>query len=330
MILAGDIGGTNTRLAFFALEDGRLKSVVEQTYPSRGHATLEEIVADFRDRNRLEVRQACFGIAGPVRFGRVRATNLPWMVDSSELARALKLARVELINDLEANAYGLAALGPHDFAVLREGANEAIGNAAIIAAGTGLGEAGLYWDGERHQPFACEGGHADFAPANELQIDLLNYLIARYQRVSWERVLSGPGLVNIYSFLRDTGRGEEPRWLAEALSADNPAAVISAAAIDGRSQLCMQALDLFCTFYGAEAGNLALKMMALGGIFLGGGIAPKIMPKLRGPAFINAFVAKGRLRPLLEDIPVRVVLNDRAALLGAARCASLRASRPGR
>jgi glucokinase len=277
----------------------------------------------------MPVTHACFGVAGPVMRGRAEVTNLPWTVDAREAAAALRLGEVWLINDLEATAYGIAALPASDFVVLHAGAPGATGNAAVIAAGTGLGEAGLLWDGARHRPFACEGGHATFAPTDDVQVRLLQYLLKRYAHVSWERVLSGPGLLSIYEFFRDAGAGEEPTWLRESLREGDPAAVISRAALEGRSPLCARALDLFVALYGAEAGNLALKVLATGGVFLAGGIALKILPKLQEPTFREAFVAKGRARALLEAIPVRVIVNDKAALLGTARYAALRAGLVG-
>jgi glucokinase len=323
MILAGDIGGTNTRLAFLEERDGRLVPAVEARFPSREHASLESVLHKFLAANPHPISTATFGIAGPVRRGRCDATNLPWVVDAVLVARDLGLKRVGLINDLEANAWGIALLEPKDFAVLNEGTPDPEGNAAILSAGTGLGQAGLYWDGTLHRPFASEGGHGDFAPRNDLEMDLLRYLLKQHQRVSYERTVSGPGLQNIYRFLRDTGRGEEPAWLAERMRQGDPGAVISRAALAGESDLCLQALDLFVALYGAEAGNLALKMMATGGVYLGGGIAPKILPRLQDPIFLNAFVAKGRLKPLMQAMPVRVILNDKTALLGAARHAAL-------
>jgi glucokinase len=272
----------------------------------------------------LKIDAAGFGVAGPVREGMVVATNLPWKVSASSLAQLLGIHRVALANDLEANAYGIAWLTPQDFDTLNPGAAGAQGPQAVIAAGTGLGEAGMYWDGKMHRPFSSEGGHADLAPSNELEDALVVYLRKRFGgHVSSERVLSGPGLKNVYDFLRDTGRGTEEPWLAEAMKKDDPSAVVSRAALDGSSPLCSQAMDLFVSLYGAAAGNLALTFLATGGVFLGGGIAPKILPRLRGPIFLEAFLSKGRLRPLLEKIPVRVILNDRTALLGAARCAVL-------
>jgi len=325
MILAGDIGGTKTRLAFFTTDGESVKSVVEETFHSREYGGLGEIVHTFVTKHQLSLTHAGFGVAGPVIDGYSETTNLPWVIDARQLAGQLGLASVALINDLEANAYGVAALATEDFAVLNPGAPGVKGNAAIIAAGTGLGEAGFYWDGARHHPFACEGGHADFAPRNELEAELLRHLLTQFPHVSYERVVSGPGLYNIYQFLRDTGRGEEPAWLTDELRQHDPAATISQAALAGRSALCGQALDLFVSLYGAEAGNLALKVMATGGLYVGGGIAPKIMQKLQDSTFMRSFTAKGRMQPLLEAMPVRVILNDRAVLLGAARYAMLRA-----
>lgn len=326
MILAGDIGGTSTRLAFFKVQGGRLTPVLEARYPSREHQSLNEIVSAFVSAHTLTVQHACFGIAGPVRHGRVETSNLAWVVDAETLARELGLEKVGLINDLEANAYGIAALEEKDFAVLNAGAPDSVGNAAVISAGTGLGEAGLYWDGRRHHPFACEGGHADFSPHDEVEVELFRYLMGKFGHVSYERVLSGPGLHHIYEFLRNTGRGEEPAWLTEEMRHQDPSAMISQVGLEGRSALCVQALDLFITLYGAEAGNLALKMMATGGIYVGGGIAPKIIQKLQGPSFMEAFTAKGRFKSLLDAIPVRAILNDKTALLGAARYQALQAS----
>ncbi len=326
MILAGDIGGTNSRLAGFEVADGRLRPMVEETFPSRAYASLDDIVRTFVSAHDLHVAQACFGIAGPIRHGRSEAINLAWVVDAQQLAHQLGLATVGLINDLEANAYGATALAPEDFVTLNEGTPEAEGNGAIIAAGTGLGEAGLYWDGKQHWPFASEGGHASFAPGDALQVELLQYLQPQFTHVSWERVLSGPGLYHVYTFLRDTQRGVEPAWLADELRQGDPSAAISRAALAGACGLCAQALDLFVALYGAEAGNLALKFMATGGVFVGGGIAPKIVDKLQETTFMQAFCAKGRLQPVLEAIPVRVIMNDQTALYGAARCAALRAA----
>jgi len=323
MILAGDIGGTNTRLARGAPDAaGRVRLADETVYPSREHAGLEAIVDLYRRDHPGALLGASFGVAGPVRDGRCETTNLPWVVEARDLAAVLDLPAVGLMNDLEANAWGLACLDPDDLLTLQGGAPDAAGNSAIIAAGTGLGEAGLHWDGRRHHPFATEGGHADFAPVDEQQDGLLRWLRERHGTVSWERVVSGPGLVNIYTYLRDARRFKEDPGVAEEMRGGDAAAAITRAGLAGRCALSSAALDLFVAAYGAEAGNLALKTMATGGVFLGGGIAPRITARLRAGRFIQAFVAKGRMRPLMESMPVRVVLNDRTALLGAARHAA--------
>ena len=323
VILAGDIGGTNTRLAFVDAAPGGMRILFEKTFPSRERTSLESALLEFLSLHRAAFARASFGIAGPVRDGRCEATNLPWVVDAKSVAKRLRLKRVGLINDLVANAYGIPLLRGKDFMTLNKGSRNAAGNQALISAGTGLGEAGLLWDGKAHRPFGSEGGHADFAPRNQLEMELLVYLMGRHGRVSYERILSGPGLVNAYRFFRDREKGAEPAWLAEELRVGDPAAVISRNALDAKSPLCLQALELFVSVYGAAAGNLALSLMATGGVYLGGGIAPKIVAKLKEPGFINAFTAKGRLSPLLRDIPIRVIMNPKTALLGAARHAAL-------
>ena len=321
MILAGDIGGTHARLAFFDVADGNFRLASASVFPSREYRGLDEIVTKFVDGTGLRADAACFGIAGPVRNGRVETSNLPWVVERKHLAAELRLPGTLLINDLEANAWGISTLDPKDVFTLNQIKNTASGNQAVIAAGTGLGEAGMYWDGQRHQIFACEGGHSDFAPRNEIEIELFRYLAGKFGHVSYERIVSGPGLVNVFRFLRDTGRGTEPQWLTDKMLDGDPAAAISQTALAGKCPLCEHALDIFVSIYAAEAGNLALKLMATGGIYLGGGIAPKLLPKLAGPLFMQNFAAKGRMQPLLESIPVHVIVNEQAALMGAARCA---------
>jgi glucokinase len=323
MILAGDIGGTNTRLAFFEGTPDKLKTLVVEVFPSNGHDGPAAIAKKFLEKHKQKVDAACFGIAGAVVDGRVKTPNLPWEVDAREIAPELGLKQVELINDLLANAHGIALLEPSDFVVINEGSPNASGNRALISAGTGLGEAGLLFEATGYRPFPSEGGHADFGPRNDLEVELLRHLMARFQHVSYERVLSGPGLHNIYLFLRDTGRGDEPAALAKQLEQGDPSAAIANAALEGAFPICVQALDIFVSIYGAEAGNLSLKLVATGGTFVGGGIAPKILAKLRRPAFMDAFKSKGRLSSLLQDIPVRVITNDKTALLGAGRVAAL-------
>ncbi len=324
MILAGDIGGTNARLAYFQPQNGNLQLVTESVFPSREYSEFGDIVSRFLKDSPLQPEVACFGIAGPVRDGRVETSNLPWIIEQSRLSRQIQIPATLLINDLEANAWGIGGLTSKDLTPLNSVA-KSVGNQAVIAPGTGLGEAGLFWDGRQHEVFACEGGHVDFAPQGDLQIELLKFLAARYGHVSYERVLSGPGLVNVYEFLQKKGGGEHAGF-DERLGKGDPAAAISQAALDGTSRLAEEALDLWISVYGAEAGNLALKAMATGGIFLGGGISPKILPKLAGPVFMDAFLQKGRLRPLLESIAVHVITNDKAGLLGAARCAAAKGS----
>jgi glucokinase len=323
MILAGDVGGTNARLAFFEAHHGGLRLVSESIFPSREYHDLGEIVLKFLKTAAVQPEVACFGIAGPIRDGRVETSNLPWVIEQARLAQQIRVPTTLLINDLEANAWGIGGLEAKDFVPLNK-VSPSNGNQAVIAPGTGLGQAGLFWDGKEHHVFACEGGHTDFAPQGALQIELLQFLATRFGHVSYERILSGPGLVNVYEFLRGKGCGEEPAGFEGQLGGADAAAAISRAALDGRNPLAEQALDLWIRVYGAEAGNLALKTMSIGGIFLSGGISPKILPKLTGPLFLDAFLDKGRLRPLLEAMAVRVVTNDKVGLLGAARCAAVK------
>jgi len=323
MILAGDIGGTNSRLAAFETEGSRLQCVVEKVYPSKEHNGLPEIVADFVKTEGIPAQSACFGVAGPVRGGRSKISNLPWVIDSHELATQLRLRTVGLINDLEALAYGLEMLESKDLVTISEGATDADGNMAVISAGSGLGEAGLYWDGFRHHPFACEGGHTEFAPKNDVEVELLQYLMKKYghQHVSYERILSGPGVQNVYEFLRDTGKEEETAWLKDQLAgARDVPALISELALGHKAQICDRTLSIFVSIFGSEAGNCALKFMGTGGVYVAG-IAGKIVPKLKEGGFMESFLDKGRMRPLLEGVPVKIVLNDDSGLIGAARFA---------
>jgi glucokinase len=326
MILAGDIGGTNARLAYFQPQNGHLRLVSERVFPSREHSELGEIVSQFLNDSGTRPEVACFGIAGPVRNGRVETSNLPWVVEQSSLAKRIHLPTL-LINDLEASAWGIGALLPADLVGLNHVSGPVSGNQAVIAPGTGLGEAGLFWDGTRHHVYACEGGHTDFAPQGDLQIELLRFLRQRFGHVSYERILSGPGLTNVYEFLLASGGGKESAALLGEMKTTDPAAAISQAGLDGSSPLAAKALDLWISVYGAEASNLALKAMATGGLFLAGGISPKILAKLTGSLFMQAFLDKGRMRPLVESIPVQVVINEKAGLLGAARCAAVRGCR---
>lgn len=321
MILAGDIGGTKSLLAFFSPDGDPRAARHERSLPSREYPGLAAVLSDFLREAPGPVERACFGVPGPVVAGRCETPNLPWVVETAELHRLLGV-EVLLINDLEATAYGIATLRAEELVMLSEGQPNPQSNAALIAPGTGLGEAILFWDGRQHRPSASEGGHADFAPRNELEIELLRYLLKTYKHVSYDQVITGRSLRQVYDFFRDTSRGEEPAWLKEELArATDPAAVISRAALEKRSELCVQALDLWVAVFGAEAGNLALKALATAGVYLAGGIAPKILPKLKDRTFLSAFCDKGRLSALVAQMPVRVILNDKTALYGAARLA---------
>jgi glucokinase len=318
MILAGDIGGTKTNLALFSIQGSNLTAVSKRSFSSKDYPDLKSLVREFISNNTAPVTRACFGVACPVVEGKCETPNLPWILDVGEISRSLGLESVKLINDLEATAYGLLTLNADQFVLLNEGSPPPEGNTCLIAAGTGLGEAIIYWDGNRYQPLASEGGHADFAPTNPREIELLRYLGARFGHVSYERVVSGPGLVNIYDFLKDSGYFVEPSWLRERFAERDLAAVIAEAALAGEVEICVKALDLFASIYGAEAGNLALKAKAVRGVYVGGGIAPKILKKLEDGSFMRAFTDKGRFSDFLSNIPVQVVLNEEAALLGAA------------
>jgi len=327
LVLAGDIGGTKTNVAVFSIHGEKLRSESSRSFPSKQYSGLAPILKEFLAGANSAIDAACFGIAGPVVEGRVRTTNLPWMIDSNELRRLLKLAPVNLLNDLEAGAYGIFTLDEEEFFTLNEGQVLDTGNKALIAAGTGLGQAILYDDGRHFRPLATEAGHADFAPRDELEIELLRHLIGRFGHVSYERVLSGPGLFNIYRFLKEARGMAEPPALSERLSiAVDASAVISKAALADEFEICAKALELFVSMYGAEAGNLALRAKSLRGLYVGGGIAPKIIDKLKDGAFIRAFIDKGRYADLLAAIPVRVVLNQQAALRGAAYYAAFLSS----
>jgi glucokinase len=318
MILAGDIGGTHTRLALF--DGDPHEPLALATYPSRKHAGLGEIVAAFLAEHPAEVDCACFDVAGPVRNGRVKTTNLPWIVDARHVADTIGLPSIELVNDLAATAYGIAELTTADLETLNRGDPSIGGNLAVIAAGTGLGEAGLIWNGECYHAAATEGSHSDFGPRSVLQVELYTFL-SRDSHVSYEDVCSGIGLLTLYRFLRERSHTDEPAWLADAIRDGDAAATISSAGLTGRDPVCAEALDLMVSIYGAEAGNVALRLLATGGMYIGGGIAPHILSKLRQHTFLDSFAAKGRFRAMLEQIPVHVILNEHAGLFGAARIA---------
>ncbi|MBV9926641.1 MAG: glucokinase [Acidobacteria bacterium] len=326
MIIAGDIGGTKTNVALFEAGEGKIGNPLAQhSYPSARYDSLESILKDFVSQNpSARITHACFGVAGPVVRGHIDATNLAWKVHDVKLAEAIGVPSVRLINDLEATAFGIGELGPEQLYTLNEGESERVGHRALIAAGTGLGMAAIYFDGAAFQPMPSEGGHMDFAPRNKREFALLSYLHEQLGgRVSYERVLSGMGIHNIYAFLRDRGYGEEPAWLAEEIRTGDPSAAISRAALAGKSELAATTLEIFVEVYGAMAGNLALLLKSVGGLYIGGGIAPKIMPKLTDGTFMRNYGDKGRMSGLVLSIPVRVILDDKTALYGAARAALL-------
>jgi glucokinase len=328
MILAGDVGGTKVHLALYAFHEGRLQHVTDERFPAKEYESLEAVVrAFFVNQDHPDVTSACFGVPGPVRNGRLKLTNLPWMLDSRELSRRLGIDHIFLINDLEANGYGIPELSKDQIYTLSVGDPSVVGHRGLIAAGTGLGEAVLMWNGQVHVPVASEGGHCDFAPRNELEISLLRYLQKNlHGRVSYERVVSGLGLKNIYTFLRDDQGMQESIELRQRMQHEDPNAVIGELGESGKDELCVRALDIFVSVYGAEAGNLALKVLATGGLFLGGGIAPKILDKMRDGTFMRSFTDKGRLSELLVQTPVHIILESRAALMGAAAYAEARAA----
>ena len=320
IILAGDIGGTKSNLAILSVNGATLGMERNRRFPSADYPSLNAIIREFLRQEKGQVLAACFGVPGPVKEGRVRTTNLSWGVDAAEIQTEFSIPHVSILNDLEANAYGVGELTSQDFAVIQRGAAEPEGNRCVVSPGTGLGEGGLYWDAQRkkYRVWACEGGHTDFGPRNELEIALLEYLMKLYGRVSAERVVSGMGIENIYKFLRDTGRGRELPQVASEMEKSGVGFTISRYADSGECQMCVQTIEIFVSAFGAEAGNMALKAMATGGVYLGGGIPAKIFNEARCKTFIQSFNDKGRLSSLMQTMPVKIVLNDQAALLGAA------------
>jgi glucokinase len=345
MILAGDIGGTKTNLALYDWTSERVEPLRMESFHSGDYASLEDILVEFLTppqpprpvesreieegaqadagpSERMNLAAACFGIAGPVIDNRCQTTNLPWIVDGRAIAKQFQIPRVQLLNDLESTAYGVLWLRADELEVLNVGDPPKKRQAlALIAAGTGLGEAILFWDGRSYRPMPSEGGHTDFAPNNDQEIELLRYLRSQYLHVSYERLLSGPGLHAVYEFLRDTKKNE-PTWLAETIKVGNPPAEIAQAGLQGQAEIAQQSLDLFASIYGAEAGNLALKALSLDGVYVGGGIAPKLITKLKDGTFMKAFTNKGRYKKLMSQMPVKVIMNPQTALLGAASIAA--------
>jgi glucokinase len=329
-VLAGDIGGTHSRLCIMETDGRHHQTLIAGRYPSVDFdglsAILRRFIADLAGHRRELPGRACLAVAGPVEAGpdgeSARVTNLPWTISAAALVAEFGFRDVRLINDFQAVGYGIDGLSPGDLAVLQAGVPVAHGPRAVLGAGTGLGQAILVWQGERYVALPTEGGHAGFAPTDALQDELLSFLRARHGRVSCERLLSGPGLAAIYEFLRGRGETAESAEVAAALRAGDPGAVIGAAAIDGGDALAGAALDLFIAIYGAHAGDVALTAGASGGVYVAGGIAAKILPRLRGGRFISAFNDKGRMRSFVESIPVSVVTADTVGLVGAALAAA--------
>ena len=327
MLLAGDIGGTKTNLAVFSPETSWRQPLAEATYTSINYPDLVSLVSEFLLQHSFSIDRASFGVAGPVVAGHATITNLPWMMNERQLQQALHISSVHLMNDLDAIAHAVPHLEAQDLHTLNEGQVVAGGAIAVIAPGTGLGEAFLTWDGSQYKAHTSEGGHADFAPSNAFQLELLRYLMARFPHVSFERVCSGKGIPNIYDYLRDSGYAEEPQWLAEQLASTldrSPIIVNNALDKDNACELCVATLNMFVSILASEAGNLALKVFSTGGVYIAGGIPLRILAYLKekhivqGNYFMQAFTHKGRFTQLLSQMPVHVILNPKVALLGAA------------
>ena len=320
-VLAADVGGTKTELALFQIKKGKLIPIKNQRYPTTDHRSFVEAIHHFHDDKSYLIDCACLGVAGTVEGDKVRGVNFAWEIDAKKLESDLNIKSVFLINDLEANAYGLSALEDSDFEIITEG-EKSEGNAAVISPGTGLGEAGMYWDGSYH-PYATEGGHCNFSPTDEQDVELWKFLNKKFDHVSWERLISGQGILNIYEFLRQYNGEKEPDWLTEKLKIDNSAKVISAAAIEKKDPVSVETLQLFLKYLAIESSQLALKAKATGGIYIGGGIVPKILSLIDKKEFYKNFINAGRMEHLLKTIPIKIVLNDKTALMGAAYYAAM-------
>lgn len=334
MILIGDIGGTKTVLAVFSAEAGPHTPLAEMTFPSTHYDSLEDIVREYLTSVTMPIEGACFGVAGPIFAGRAQITNLPWVIEVSSLKATFGWNSVKLLNDLESVGYAIPVLESDDIYTLSPGKLVPGGPIAVLAPGTGLGEGFLTYEAGRYMAHASEGSHVSFGPIDQLQMGLLAYMREKkgFDHVSYERVCSGGlGIPNLYDFLRDSGYAEEPAWLAEQLAvSEDPTPIIvkTAQDIENPCDLCIATLNLFVTILGAEAGNLALKVLATGGIYLGGGISPRVLSSLKQPVFLEALRNKGRFRKALTDMPVHVILNSKAGLLGAAAYGLMQALNP--
>lgn len=315
LVLAGDVGATKTNLALFKMNQKNAKVLKEGNYKSQKYKSITEITSNFLE-GQPQPATCCIGVAGPVLEGKVKLTNLSWEMDSKEIAKQMGLAKIHLINDLEATAYGLAMLENKDIVTIHKGSDTPSGNAAIIAPGTGLGEAGIYFDGKFYHPFATEGGHSDFASRDKPDFELYEYLQNKFGHVSNERVICGPGIVNIYQFLKEEKKLEEPAWVTDKIKQGDAAAEISKHT--DQSELCNKTMQLFIRFLARESANLTLKMKATGGLFIGGGIAPQLIPLFEKYRFNDSFLDSGRMNHLLEKVTVSIILNTKTAMLGAA------------
>jgi glucokinase len=318
-VLAGDIGGTKTNLALYEVHQGQLNLQTESTYPSSSFSSVTEILKKMHsDHPGKKPERICLGVAGPVLNGKVVLTNLDWNLDSNEILRDTDVKEVAIINDLEATAYGLAALDENDFITIQHGDVDYPGNLAIIAPGTGLGEGGLYWNGTSYHPFATEGGHTDFGPRTREDIELMEFLAAKYGIVSWEKVIAGPAIADIYDFLRERAISKQPEWISEAFEKGDRSALISKFAIDEKDAVCMQTMLIFVRYLARQSSNLVLTMKATGGLYLGGGIPPKIAPLLLQPSYYHNFLDADRMQHLLKKVPLKIIRNSKTAMLGAA------------
>ena|SRR3989338_2142065 len=321
MYLVGDIGGTKTNISVVDSRNGKFHTIFEKSFISKEFDSLQTILKNVFNETKvkdLKIESACFGVAGPVKNGRCEATNLPWIIDIRKVSETTNLSSdlIYLLNDLEAGAYGIECLEEKDFYTLNKGNPQKNGAKCLISAGTGLGEAIIVWDGNAYRPIPSEGGHTDFAPKSKMEIDLLIWLMNKYGRVSYERILCGPGLLNVYNFFRETTYQDTPKWISERLKKEDPSAVISELGMEKKDEACEKALDLFVSVYGGEAGNLALKCLATNGVYIGGGIAPKILEKIKHGSFMQSFTNKGRLSVMVAQIPVKAILNPKLPLLG--------------
>jgi len=319
IIFAGDVGGTKAYLGLFEIAKEGPKLLCQARYETHSFPNIIKLLQTFVSENNLQPERIILGVPGPVRQLPVKAVNLPWLIDPNQIKNQLGIPTINLLNDLEATSYGTQALTGKDLFTLNDGTPDREGNVAVIAAGTGLGEGGLAWSGDHYTAIASEGGHSTFSPSSNLHYELGAYLKKKIGHVSWERVISGPGLASIYEFLRSKDPSREPSWMKEALTTENDDSnTIANSGLNESCELASEALDLFVDLYGCEAGNLALKLMSTGGLFLGGGIAPKILPRLKNGIFMQSFLNKGRMKQALESIPIHIVLNDKAGLMGAA------------